>query len=153
MLKPSGDIEVDGCAVVNGSPEPAVRSDLTERFAVRFGNTKYDASTHTVSLGVTLTNTSESVVSGPLKLRVLSLRSSSGVPVILDSDNGVHGPGAVWDFSAQLPHGRLDPGQHSGAKQLRFRLDQLAPFRLDSLVPTPWFSSGGTPSAATHRMN
>ena len=84
-----------------------------------------------MSADVILTNTSEKAIAAPLKLRVISLTSSVAVPSILDASNGVAGAGAIWDFSNELPGGRLAPGASSRAKRVPFRLDQVGPFELD----------------------
>ena len=126
-------VRVDGKAAVNGSPDLAALSDLTQSIAVQFSNTDYDPKERTVSLDVALINTSQKTIVAPLKLRVLALRSSSAVPEILAADNGLSGAGAVWDFTPQLLDGRLAPGQFSHARRVRFRLKELtATFPLDA---------------------
>jgi len=126
-------VRVDGKAAVNGSAELAALSDVTQDVAVQFSNTEFDPKERTVSLDVTLGNTSPKAIVAPLKLRVLALRSSSAVPEILASDNGLSGAGAVWDFTPQLLGGRLAPGQFSHARRIRFRLKDLTPdFPLDA---------------------
>lgn len=124
-------VRVEGEASVHGSADLAALKDLTQSLAVDFANTDYDPKTRTVSLDASLTNTSDKPIAAPLKLRVVSLASSVGVVSILDSSNGAAGSGAVWDFSNELPGGRLAPGATSRAKRLRFRLDQIGPFDLD----------------------
>jgi hypothetical protein len=124
-------IRVDGAAAINGSSELAALDDKTQNVAVDFADTGYDPATRTVSLEARLTNTSEKPILAPIKLRVLSLKSSSAVPEILDAENRLPGPGAVWDFTSLIKDGRLAPGETSRPKRLRFRLNQLAPFQLD----------------------
>ncbi len=125
-------VQVDGKATLNGSPELAALSDLTQSVAVSFSNTDYDPKERIVALDMALTNTSEKTILAPLELRVIALKSSSAVPVLLGADNGLSGAGAVWDFTSQLPDGRLAPGQSSRARRIRFRLDQLSAFKLDA---------------------
>ncbi|HEX4439695.1 MAG TPA: hypothetical protein VH854_06470 [Thermoanaerobaculia bacterium] len=127
----TASIRVEGEARPNGSAELSALKDLTQSLAVDFANTDYDPKTHTVSLDASLTNTSDKPIAAPLKLRVISLSSSVAVASILDASNGLAGAGAVWDFSGELPGGRLAPGATSRAKKLRFRLDQMGPFDLD----------------------
>jgi hypothetical protein len=127
----TASVRVEGEARPNGSAELSALKDLTQSLAVDFANTDYDPKTHTVSLDASLTNTSDKPIAAPLKLRVISLSSSVAVASILDASNGLAGAGAVWDFSGELPGGRLAPGATSRAKKLRFRLDQLGPFDLD----------------------
>jgi hypothetical protein len=124
-------VRVEGQALLNGSPDLATLADLTQSVAVDFANTDYDPKERIVSLDVLLTNTSEKAIAVPLKLRVISLKSSSAVPEILDGENRLPGAGAVWDFTPQLPEGRLAPGQSSRAKRVRFKLSQLGAFKLD----------------------
>jgi hypothetical protein len=127
----TASVRVDGEARLNGSAELASLKDATQRVAVDFANTDYDPRTRTVSLDVSLTNTSDKPIEAPLKLRVVSLTCPVAVASILDASNGMPGAGAVWDFSGELPGGRLAPGATSRAKRVRFRLEQLGPFDLD----------------------
>ena len=53
------------------------------------------------------------------------------VASIVDASNGLGAAGAVWDFSAELPGGRLAPGASSRPKRLRFRLQEMGAFDLD----------------------
>jgi len=124
-------VRVDGVAAVNGSPELAALADATQQIAVDFANSDYDEKRKVVSLDVSLTNTSEKTLEAPLKLRVISIKSSVAVPEILDAENRLTGAGAVWDFSSAVPDGRLGPGKTSASRRLRFRIDSIGPFRLD----------------------
>ena len=124
-------VRVEGQAAVNGSAELAALSDLTQSIAVDFANTEYDPTNRTVSLDAVLTNTSKKALLAPLKLRVLSLQSSSAVPEILGAQNHLPAAGAVWDFTGELPSGRLEPGKTTRPVRLRFLLKDLSPFKLD----------------------
>ena len=124
-------VRVAGEARPNGAADLAALKELTQSLAVDFANTDYDAKTGTIALDASLTNTSDKPIGAPLKLRVISLSSAVGVAAILDAANGLSGAGAVWDFSSELPDGRLAPGATSRPKRLRFRLDQIGPFDLD----------------------
>ncbi len=46
----------------------------------------------------------------------------------MGAENGVAGPGAVWDFTTTLSGGVLAPNAESAAKPLTFRLADLRPF-------------------------
>jgi hypothetical protein len=105
---------------------------VTQRVAVEFSNTDYDPAQRVVSLDAALTNTSDKPILGPVEVRVIALHSGSAVPEVLDADNLLVGPGAVWDFSALLRDGRLASGETSRPRRLRFRLTELAPFKLDA---------------------
>ena len=143
-------VRVDEEAAVNGSPDLAALADVTQSVAVEFANTDYDPAQRVVALDAALTNTSEKPIIGPIKVRVISLRSGSAVPEVLEADNRLGGAGAVWDFSALVKGGRLSPGETSRPKRLRFRLTALAPFkldansRLDSLISVEAKVLGGT---------
>jgi hypothetical protein len=125
-------VRVDGEARVNGSAELSALADVTQSVAVEFANTDFDPVQRVVSLDAALTNTSDTPILGPVKVRVIALRSGSAVPEVLDADNRAAGAGAVWDFSALLTKGRLAPGETSRPRRLRFRLNDLAPFKLDA---------------------
>jgi hypothetical protein len=127
----TSEVRVEGAAAVNGSPELAALSDLTQSLAVDFSNTAYDPATRTVSLDATLANTSDKPLSGPFRVRVLGLSSGSAVPEILDADNHLPAAGAVWTFASKSADGRLGPGETTAVRRLRFRLKDLAPFQLD----------------------
>ena len=124
-------VRVDGKAQLHGSADLAALTDLTQSIAVDFAKTDYDPKDRVVSVDVSLINTSKKTISAPLKLRVVSLKSGSSVPEILDAENRHTRAGAVWDFTGQLKDGRLKPGESSGARRLRFRLNELGAFKLD----------------------
>jgi hypothetical protein len=149
-------VGVAGEAALNGSAELAALADVTQRISVQFDETAYDVKSAVASLDVTLKNTSKEELRAPLKLRVLQIDSSSAVPEILDSENRVGGAGALWDFTPNLPGGRLAPGETTKPKRLRFRLKELAPFKLDRMerlgsllsVETKALAGGPPPAAS-----
>ena len=124
-------VSVAGAALRHGSTELAALADVTQKIAVVFDDTAYDPATKIATVHVSLTNTSDKPISGPVKLRVVSLTSSSSVPEILDADNRLTGTGAVWDFTSTLKDGRLGPKETTRSKRLRFRLNGLVAFQLD----------------------
>ncbi|MBE3072502.1 MAG: exo-alpha-sialidase, partial [Acidobacteria bacterium] len=95
-------VTVNGTAVTNGEPDLAALHDVTGSVAFDVVGTEYDPQTRTVTLAATLTNTSKEALAGPLKVRVMSLRSPAGVPEIVGADNGETLDGAVWDFTGLL---------------------------------------------------
>ncbi len=129
----SAAVRVEGSAFVNGAPELASLSDVTQQVTLDFDNTAYDPKTGVVTLDLTITNTSKDEISAPLELRVLELDSGSAVPEILDASNRMTGAGAVWDFTAEVPGGRLPPGASTKPKRVRLRLKELAAFKVDRL--------------------
>ncbi|MEO8430657.1 MAG: sialidase family protein [Acidobacteriota bacterium] len=127
----TAEVRVDGRAAVNGSEELAKLFDRTQSVAVDFSNTAYDPASRVVSLDAALTNTSDKPLTGPVRLRVVSVHSGSAVVRIVETENGLSGAGAVWDFTPSLKNGRLAPGETSRPRRLKFQLNELAPFRLD----------------------
>ena len=124
-------VRVEGRAHPNGSAELAALADLTQFIAVDFSNTTYDPRSRTVSVDATLTNTSEKTLLAPLKVRIVALTSSVAVARAIETQNGLTGAGGVWDFGADLPDGKLGPGQTTKPRRLRFRIDALGPYRVN----------------------
>lgn len=121
-------VTVQGKAYKNGSAELAAFDDVTSKVAVKFGALSYDRATNTVTANVLLRNKSKDTIHGPVKLRILSMSSSVGVPHVLGADNGVKDRGAVIDFSGTLQEGTLAPGAEGTMKQIRFQLTDIHPF-------------------------
>jgi hypothetical protein len=120
-------ITVTGKALRNGAADLQDLDDISDRVVLDFGNPRFDRATNTLSTDAFLMNTSKAPLSGPIKVRVLSMRSSLGIPEILNADNGEKLKGAVWDFSALLDGNQLKPGEESKAKRLEFHLSQAKP--------------------------
>jgi hypothetical protein len=120
-------VTVSGRAALHGSPALAALQDVTDQVTLDYANTSYDPRTGSVSLDAMITNTSDSVLQGPMKVRVLRLSSPAGVPRLIDAANGERGAGAVLDFSPMLPDGRLRPGESSRAMRLRFAITDFRP--------------------------
>ena len=122
-------VTVKGKAIRNGSPDLASLEDISEKVHVNYTNTHYDRATNIVSVDAQLENTSEETITGPVKARVISLKSDIGIAKILTTDNGEEGVGAVWDFTALLKDNKLEPKQKSGVKRLEFALSDLRSVR------------------------
>ena len=120
-------VRVAGRAIPNGSPEMAELADVSEHVTLEFANTVLDLARGRVELSARLVNTSSDTVRAPVKVRVLALSSAIGTPKILDSDNGLDGPGAVLDFSAQLNSGSLAPGAQSSERRIAVGLGTVGP--------------------------
>src|SRR4029077_18266292 len=88
--------------------------------------------------------TSSEVILGPVKIRVLSMRSPTGAHnlSVANPDNSEGGEGAVWDFTSVLNGGRLRPGERSGAKRLEFRLVAVPPLDVDWISDYGWGHRG-----------
>ena len=128
-------VSVAGKSLCNGSPELSDLSDVSNSVIVNYTKTSFDRATGTCSLDAQLENVSNDAIIGPIKARVILVRSDLGVPSILSSDNGEPGLGAVFDFTPLLTNNRLEPRQKLKTKRLQFKLTDLRP--IDSLRPSP----------------
>ncbi len=115
-------VTVIGKALKNGSTDLQDLADITDKVDVDFRNAHYDPESRIVSAEIYLKNHSEQELTGPVKVRVLSLGSTVGPTEILNSDNKSARSGAIWDFSALLPGARLRPGETSEPKSIRMRI-------------------------------
>lgn len=112
-------VTVAGRASRNGSPSLDALRDVTDQVTIDYADTRYDARTHTVSVAAKITNTSDAVIRAPIKVRVLSLTSSAGVPRLVAPARDAGATGTVLDFGGAVPSGELRPGASSGAVRLR----------------------------------
>ena len=92
-------------------------------------NRAHDRGANRVTLTARLKNTSKDTLRGPVKVRVLTVGSEIAVARVANADNGVTGPGAVWDFSSTIPAAGLLPDSSAAAKDLVFTLSDVRPFR------------------------
>jgi hypothetical protein len=122
-------VGVEGQAAVNGASELAGLKDVTDQLELELKNPVLDRATSTVSVDMDVHNKTRSQLMGPLKLRVLSLRSVMGKPTIVGADSGGDGVNAVFDLTSYLPNGRLGRDARSHARRLMFHLDNLRPIR------------------------
>jgi hypothetical protein len=116
----TANVTVSGKAVRNGSPDLENLDDLTQKVTLEFSYPKYDPAGKTLSTQAHLVNTSTETLSGPIKIRVLTIRL--GATEILNADNHEKGSGAVWDFTAQLSDNQLKPGERTRGKAIEFRV-------------------------------
>ncbi|TAN21844.1 MAG: exo-alpha-sialidase [Acidobacteria bacterium] len=119
-------IRVDGDAVRHGSPALANLVDVSGQVKLQFLERFYNLKTHTVSFAVRVLNTSQNVIHGPLKVRVLYAGSYMGRVEV--SDNGAMRPleGTIWEF--KLPGGALQPGAMTAAQPVVLYEHGLDPF-------------------------
>ncbi|MGH7668373.1 MAG: sialidase family protein [Gemmatimonadaceae bacterium] len=124
-------VHVDGTVARNGGGDLADLSDLSGTVSLQLVRTSIDQKTDRVTFHVRLKNSSRTdTIRGPLKARVLLLTSENAQSVeVANSDNGMHGVGAVWDLSSLLPNGVLLPDSLSAPKDLLFQLTGMEPFR------------------------
>jgi hypothetical protein len=119
----SAPVTVSGNAVGNGSADLQDFVDVTAKLEVEFKHTSYDPNSQKVTGDICLTNRSPQDLSGPIKIRILSLASAVGPTDILDSDNESRRSGAVWDLSAFLLDGRLPSGKTSKPRHFEMRVN------------------------------
>jgi len=113
----------------NGSSDLAEMADISASVSVELTNCAYENSSKTVACNAQLKNIANDALHGPLKLRLIGLRSELGQPTVVNADNGQSGVGAVWDFGEKVNGKSLEPNQMSEIKQLRFHIASPRPFR------------------------
>jgi len=118
--------------------------DITDRVTFEFANAFLARDRRMVTMDAYLVNTSDEVLVGSLKIRVLSLRAPACAHAVsvTNADNGERRSNAVWDFSTTLDHGRLRPGERSKAKRLEFQLTDVPPTDEKCLVDGSWTPRG-----------
>jgi hypothetical protein len=126
-------VVVKGIVNRNGSSELAQFEDVSTSVSVELTNCAYESSSKTASCDARLKNIANDALHGPLKLRLIGLRSELGQPTVINADNGQSGIGAVWDFGEQVNGKSLEPNQMSEFKQLRFHIASPRPFRQGDL--------------------
>ena len=132
-------VTVNGKAARNGDPELSTLEDVSEKIFLTFTNPFYDAKSGRVSVDVQLENTSEDTIILPVKLRVTALTSGSGgVLTVSGADNGVAGPGAVWDLEKVLVEQKLKPNQKSKLRRLQFHIADIPPFNGTAIRSRGW---------------
>ena len=120
-------VTVTGAALPHGSAELAALDEIAENVVLELRNIAYDRATNTASLDARLKNISKDPIGGPIKVRIVELRSDIGIAKVIGADNGEDGVGAVLDFTPVLHGGQLGPGETSGVKHLVFRLEDVRP--------------------------
>ena len=121
-------VTVNVKAMTNGDRELVSLQDVSESVILKFTNQSYDPKTGRVSVDLRLQNTSEDTILSPVKLRIIGLTSGTGgVLRIVGADNGVAGPGAVWDLETVLVDKKLKPNQTSALRRLQFHISDIPP--------------------------
>ncbi len=123
-------VTVKGTVMRNGATDLADLDVVSGRVNFKYTNIRYDRAANVLTVDARLENLSDETVVGPIKVRVVSLKSSVGIPKILNTDNEESGVGAVWDFTPLLSDNRLKPNQKSAVKHLRFSLSDLRPLKV-----------------------
>ncbi len=123
-------VSVKGAVIQNGAPDLADLNEVSGIVNFKYTNISYDRAANVLNVDAQLENVSNETISGPIKVRVVSLKSSVGIPKILDTDNEESGVGRVWDFTPLLTDNKLRPNQKSAVKHLRFSLSDLRPLKV-----------------------
>lgn len=126
-------VVVKGIVNRNGSSDLKQFEDVSDSVSVELTGCGYENSTKIVSCNAQLKNIANHALYGPLKLRLIGLRSELGQPTVVNADNGQSGAGAVWDFGEKMTGKSLEPNQMSEIKQLRFHISNPRPFRQENL--------------------
>jgi hypothetical protein len=120
-------VTVRGQGRRNGSPALAKLGDVSRFLRIDFVDPVFDRSSATLTTAAFAVNVSNKTIRGPVKLRVVMLRSQMGAVTITNAENGEGGPGAVWTFSPLKRATNLKPGEVSESKILSFRFKNLRP--------------------------
>lgn len=118
-------VAVTGKAERNGDPLLATFKDVTSSVRFETGGINYNRNTGEVLVRARLKNYGTQPVAGQLKIRVLQLNSDLAVLRIENADNGMKGPGAVWDFTQLLNGKPLAPGEATPLRDLHFRVSDV----------------------------
>ena len=121
----SSAVTVKGTAQRNGDAVLALYKDVTSSVSLETSEMVFDRANGTLSLKARLKNNGAQAVAGPIKVRVVQLRSDLGVAQIEGAENDAKGPGAIWDFTGALNGKALPAGELSQFKELRFRVSDI----------------------------
>lgn len=123
-------VTVAGQVARNGGGDLADLQDLSTRANLDVVKSTYDRQTNRLTLRTRLRNMSKTdTLVGPLKARALNVTSQVANVEVVNADNRIRGPGAVWDFTSLLTNGQLLPEALSAPKDLVFQLTDLRPFQ------------------------
>jgi len=100
-------------------------TDVTRGLTVELTEHSFDLKDGVLVVKARLRNESGSSICKPIVLRAVTLQSWTGRPGAVNSDNGVAGPGAAWNFDDALVKPCLGNGESSGTRELRFRLNEV----------------------------
>lgn len=114
-------------------PEIIREEDVTTRVVLMNGRMQsFDSATGTLSIDLRLANRGDRPISLPIRIEANEISSNVGTVAVMNSDNGIHGPGAIWDISRTVTGSQLSPGSTTyNSFQLSFHVD-LKPKSLPS---------------------
>jgi hypothetical protein len=110
---------------VNGVASPPADidglDDVSPYAELELSNLSYDRKSGIVSAVAEIKNLAPRTLIGPVKLKVSLIDSEIGRVVVANADNGLPGPGALWQFS--VPGEGLKPGRSSENRRVLFRIE------------------------------
>lgn len=122
------DIQVDGQAVKNGSPDLAKLQNASKLVRLEFLDRYYDMKAHAVDFDLRLENSSKEAIRGPVKVRVLDVGSYVGAVTIPEGAVEKSAEGTVWDFSSFIPGGVFEPGYITKPIHVHMVVQGIDPF-------------------------
>lgn len=96
--------------------------DVTQQTVLLYrGPMRFDPTTRTLSICVSVGNRGPASIKVPVKLEVAELKSSAAKISVLNSANGLDGAGAIWDITGSVTGDRIPPQTDSNPFCLLFR--------------------------------
>ncbi len=120
----TASVPVSERPIRNGDDRLANLEDLSKVLTLSVSHLTFERPHSVISFDAAVENTSETPVSGPIYLRMLSARSMLGILELA----GGSGPserrptGAVFDYTPLLKSGGLKPGDRSASRHFEFRI-------------------------------
>lgn len=85
--------------------------DVTRRIVLLYGRAQsFDRATGMLSIELRLGNRGDTPIRLPIRLEVKQISSQAGKLSVLNADNGLSGPGAMWDLSSIVAGDQIPPG-------------------------------------------
>lgn len=122
-------VRVNGVATRNGARQLDGLDDISKNTVVLFNNVDLDMQHRLIVADLSILNTSNLPLHGPLKLRILRALSPAGLLKIINADAS-DGYAAVVDLSSQVPAGVLEPHHESLPKHIEIGLPENADLNL-----------------------
>lgn len=85
--------------------------EVTGKIALLYGRAQcFDNAAGTLSIHLRIANRGDRPLRLPIRIEAEAVGSSAGKVIILNADNNLSGPGAIWDVSSSVTGNRLLPG-------------------------------------------
>jgi len=118
-------IHVNGQVTRYGDQKWSSLVDVSARMTMELTEHSFHLSDGSLVIKARLRNDTSSPVCKPIVFRAVTLQSWSGTPSAANTDNGVVGPGAAWNFDDTFPKACLANQEWSGIREFRFRLTNI----------------------------